>query len=231
MSKSIRDFLEVFGVLAVAGYVYYKTDSLFLGYLVASFVAVVVLVISIRQATRETDKKELLNLIASYDPQTSSIKLSGRSTELKPYLKATKSYDLSMAYEPEKLHIGAVSVGGVTTGGTYKTGGYDYISSIKHNGMYKIEFLVDKTNDIWHTVNTIQLSNALYEEAKNSSIAQYLNHEKKAIEVKCDVYHTQDEIKRAFDSKGYGSEWSKLANSGLPTREKAEKIIQWITIQ
>lgn len=42
----------------------------------------------------------------------------------------TKTYKFNQStYDPEKIHIGAVSVGGVTTGGVYKTGGNYYSKS------------------------------------------------------------------------------------------------------
>lgn len=106
----------------------------------------------------------------SFDYNSEILTVSKRDPEIAKSIKIVNDKDVTIDYEPEKLHIGAVTVGGVTTGGTYTTGGYHYISSIKDNGKCSLEYCDN-------LIKKIQLSKDLYEQAKTSDIAEYLDKE------------------------------------------------------
>ncbi len=80
--------------------------------------------------------KGLKELGDNYDANTNTLNVSKTSPVLKNFLKIVEARDIITKYEEEKTHFGAVTVGGVTTGGTYKTGGYFYNGVGEKNGYY-----------------------------------------------------------------------------------------------
>ncbi len=72
-------------------------------------------------------------------------------------------------YNPETLHYGSVTVGGITTGGFYKTGGNYYMSDVQKSGVFKRLYYGDTQ------IFDIDLTLELYNQAKDSYIAKYLD--------------------------------------------------------
>ena len=80
--------------------------------------------------------KGLKELGVNYVVDTNILYVSKTGPVLTNCLKIVEARDIITKYEEEKTHFGAVTVGGVTTGGTYKTGGYSYNTVGEKNGYY-----------------------------------------------------------------------------------------------
>lgn len=179
-----------------------------------------------KKAARKAEKAELDSLV-SFDKETGVLTLHKRSPLIAKLIQIRESKDFFIKYEPEKLHVGAVTVGGVTSGGAYTTGGYNYISEEKKNGLCTLEY---GTNG--DRIRKIQLSPTDYIAAAQSIIADYLNSEKQQIDIIVDVrvdQWQQEQELRNFKTTGYFG--NEAANRGKPTLEKGLKIMDWLTTE
>ena len=158
----------------------------------------------------------------SYSKDTYTLTLIKRDPLIAKAVKITDARDYSIKYEPEKIHIGAVTVGGVTTGGAYTTGGYNYVAGSHKNGLCNL-YYVDQL------ISKIQLSDELYEQAINSDIAPFVN-DAKQIEVISSVPISEQEAQLAIDNmKSTGYAGNDFLNKGRPTKEKCVRIMNWMT--
>lgn len=179
-----------------------------------------------KKAAREAEKAELDSLV-SFDKETGVLTLHKRSPLIAKLIQIKESHDVFIKYEPEKLHVGAVTVGGVTSGGAYTTGGYNYIAAEKKNGLCTMEYGI---NGDW--IRKIQLSPADFADATQSIIADYLDSETQQIDVIIDIQLDQWERELALmNYKNTGYIGNKAANRGKPTLEKALKIMDWLTTE
>ena len=155
------------------------------------------------------------------EKDSSMLILSGRNPILRKQILIKADYDYNVKYIPEELHYASATVGGVTTGGFYKTGGEHQVTSAGKNGFCRLEYGK-------YFISTIQLTDELYKLAKASPISGYLNS-KKQIVVKDHVNLSDVETKRMIDQyekTGYiGNEFAK---KGMPTYEKCKAIRDWI---
>lgn len=137
-----------------------------------------------------------------------------------------KNYTIS--YKPEEYIYTSATVGGITTGGVTKIGGYNYVSNVQKTGKYQLRYA-------GKTVERIVLTKELRKQAKNSQIAEYLNADGN-IEVISSVASSRTQLlmsglnssvnmktvenSLAIDrSKGYG----------YPTYEKCIAIMNWLS--
>lgn len=125
----------------------------------------------------------------------------------------------TMGHEDAKLHVGAVTVGGVTTGGAYVTEGYNYVSGREKSGKYKLLFRGE-------SVALIKLPAALYQRAKESPIADYL-------EDGCCIRVIQP-VRSVLEQEAILAEYKRTGYVGnhpelYPTFEKATAILNWLT--
>ena len=171
-------------------------------------------------------EKEEFDAVASFN-YVDTLYLKKRSSVIQKRVKIVEDRNVVTAYNPKQTHIGAVSVGGVVSGGTYTTGGNYYVAHSEKNGRYKLVYSEnDKSSS---TINKIQLTDELFQQAKNSSIKEYLDEKKKQIVVVSEVYLS-----------GYDMMW-KMANlqtgnfglteaekAGYPSYEKCQAILNWI---
>lgn len=158
----------------------------------------------------------------SYDKDTYTLTLIKRDPLISKAVKIADARDYSIKYEPEKIHIGAVTVGGVTTGGAYTTGGYNYVAGSHKNGLCKLYYLDQ-------LISKIQLSDELYAQAQNSDIAPFLNEEMQ-IEVISYIPISEDAAQSVIDNiKSTGFAGNEFLNNGLPTKEKCVRIMNWMT--
>ena len=184
-----------------------------------------------KKAKQDEEQKEReaelakLNELYSFNKDTGVFAISKRSPLLAKVIPLKDSSDIFIAYEPVKLHVGAATVGGVTTGGAYTTGGYNYISGEKKNGLCTLE--CDGV-----VIRKILLPSTLWQKAKDSIIASYLNENKQQIDVVEDV--RLDAIERQFalnSFKTQGYVGNKAAHAGYPTLTKGLKIMDWLTTE
>lgn len=156
-----------------------------------------------------------------YDGKTCTLFLLNRSPDAAKAIKIVADEDLAMRKEEEQLHYASATVGGITTGGFYTTGGGIRTKSLGKTGFFRLEF---EGHDIWQ----IQLNDALYEQAKRSALARYLN-EKKQIEVKISAPMTDEEVEQTLITyEASGMLTNKALNKGRPTREKCQAILDWM---
>ncbi|MDO4851914.1 MAG: hypothetical protein Q4A88_00675 [Clostridia bacterium] len=155
-----------------------------------------------------------------YDEKTHVLYLINRSSLIKYVVSLIEDKDYKISYEPEAINYTSVTVGGVTTGGAYKTGGYNYISSTENNNLYRL------TYGEKYIIDRIQLDDEQYAEAKSSCISQYLNNEK---QIMVNVYtnapvNAGQKMLHNLKTTGHvGNEFK-----GYPTYEKASAILSWI---
>ena len=153
----------------------------------------------------------------------SLLRLKKRCATLNRQLKMQAAENLTIAYEEEKLHIGAVTVGGVTTGGAYTTGGYNYIAASEKNGKFML--VCGDT-----VIRRIALTDELVTAVQNSPAAQGLDREAKQIIVIEDVElmeFEREELLHNMKTKGFAG--NKYATRGYPDEEKCRTIFNWLT--
>ena len=158
----------------------------------------------------------------SYNKDKYTLTLIKRDPSIARAITIADARDYSIKYEPEKIHIGAVTVGGVTTGGTYTTGGYNYVAGSHKNGLCNLYYLDQ-------LISKIQLSDELYAQAQNSDIAPFLNKEQQ-IEVISYTPISEREAQAVIDNiKSTGFAGNDFLNNGCPTKEKCIRIMNWMT--
>lgn len=143
------------------------------------------------------------------------------------------SYDRN----PVKVHVGAATVGGFTTGGAYTTGGgisktsygsgraeliYKHVRKPKENEVL-IGTFIDESK-----VKSIVLSDELAQKARSSEIKEYLRGNTIRIveDVKPSNYFTQ--LMASGQNLAAVSQLSLEESAGYPTQEKCQKIIDWL---
>lgn len=186
---------------------------------IGAIFALVGIILSVMAIKAYGDDNRRVNV--RFDEKTSTLFLLKRDPEVAKAVKIVADEDIQMIHEEEQLHYASATVGGITTGGFYTTGGQDYAASRGKNGFFRLEF--EK-----HIILQIQLTDALYEQAKHSLIAGYLN-EKKQIEMKQHVTLTKEE-EETMMIKYQVSGWvgNEIANKGKPTKEKCKAILAWM---
>ncbi|MBQ4427937.1 MAG: hypothetical protein II881_09370 [Oscillospiraceae bacterium] len=161
--------------------------------------------------------------IGCYFIEKGTLVVKERKMDVGKIVTIMDDYNPVVKYEPEKLHIGAVTVGGITTGGTYTTGGNYYVAGKEKTGHYR---LVCKDN----TIYKIQLSDEQFKLAQKSRINKYLNEEKKQIMVVDEVSLTASEMIEyvaTAKSSGYLT-GGEVGKKGFPSYEKCREILSWL---
>lgn len=184
------------------------------------------------QARKEEKQvnKELPPLL-SYDESTKTIELKQRSEAILKYLSIIEDKDYNVRHVDEKIHVGAVTVGGVTTGGVYTTGGYDrFVSSGEKLDTCMLYFnRLAKS----YIVEYVKLNDSLFDEAKHSSIAEYLDDERRIVvknELPSLTAEERKEMLNEMDSVGsktgyYVTGYSRREH---PSISKANAIVSWV---
>lgn len=157
----------------------------------------------------------------TYDEATRTVNLIKRGMPIKDAFDIVEVYNFKVKHEELKLHVGAVSVGGVTTGGAYTTGGNNVITDFSKAGVYKLEYF-------GQSVVHIQLNRDDFEKAMQSPIARFLNQSTRQIDVEKPVSYTAQETQAMinnFYSTGY------VGNDSRCYRAYGEiaEIIRWLS--
>ena len=154
-----------------------------------------------------------------YIPAQHTLVLKRRGPELSKAIKILDDRNYTISYKPEEYIFTSVTVGGITTGGVDKIGGYNYISGSTKTGKYQLWY-IDKL------IRSIQLSDELFEQAKESLIAEYLNMATKEIVVISSValsYTTQMLLNTGHTDYAFDN-MTKESKAGYPTYEKCIKL-------
>lgn len=165
-----------------------------------------------------------------------SIKVVARRREFKDVLKYKKHMVTSLKYNEEKIHIGAATVGGVTTGGIYKTGG-DYSDKQFWDGKYELVYRYSDDGKFIKEIplKSIRLTSDLRKDAEKSSIAKYLKVDKIiVIEENMPSEGTTELLSEMTDRNSTInamalSQADYERSQGYPTEEKCHDIINWLS--
>ena len=160
--------------------------------------------------------------LTSYDKNTRVLTVKRRSTLIAHLITLEENHDVNVKYEPLKLHVGAVTNGGVTSGGAFTTGGYNYIDSARKNGLCTMYYRGS-------SVRSIQLTSEMYEAASRSAISRYLDSSEQQIIVE----HQREKFVLDHGVEQYqktGYIGNIAANDGKPTVEKGMMILEWLAI-
>ena len=168
-----------------------------------------------------------------YDPSSYTLIVNQRSADIgnKVIINEAKYFGRT----PVKLHYGSVSVGGVTSGGLYTTGGDLQINNSLHSGKYELDYQFSEFSKECSQIEKIKLTPALFEEAKKSNITAFLNDNEKTIQ----VIKTSEQILKAglvnaqeIQAAGWNTESVAAQNLNLkryPTHEECQAILNWLT--
>lgn len=146
------------------------------------------------------------------------------STQFSIIPHKSKSYD----YVPEELHVGAVTVGGITTGGTYKTGGYIHEKSY-NSGKYDLCYANYGHNEPQVVVKEIVLSTQLAEKARNSPISQYLKGNSIIVVNEVEPSAINGMMMYMGKTTSALTLMEQEKSEGYPTKEKCEAILKWLS--
>ncbi len=160
----------------------------------------------------------------TFDAKKKEISIIKRGNMLRSVIRIQEVTEREKEYAPEKLHLGAVTVGGVTTGGIYKTGGV-YDGKAIETGKYALVY-----NGI--RIEKIKLPPELKKMAEESDIKQYLDGSG-AIEVVGDIQMDVSDMRalQALEHThpgAYAIYLQKLSWTRYPTREKCKEILDWL---
>lgn len=166
--------------------------------------------------------KEHMTEYAQYNETTHTLTLKKRSSGLLELFKIVATYDTKVNHVPERLHYGSVTVGGVTSGGTYTTGGYNEVYKTK-NGFFQLQYA-------GNLVEIIKLSDDLYKQAQGSVVEPYLNNRQKCISLYEAAEYSPQQWQTIKDCISLGIKPPIMTpeKRGLPTRDKCEKIMYWV---
>lgn len=177
---------------------------------------------------------------ATYNPSRKTLNVYRRSATIGSSVVINEAGYFGRT--PMQLHYGSASSGGVTTGGFYTTGGDLQMSSSLRSGRYELDYVSSSVPGVFRAgkkeyalIEKIALTPDLYEEAKKSKIAGFLNNDDKSIQ----VVKTSEQVLKA----GLVSEQEIKAAAGnpesltaqnlnlrrYPTRSECLEILNWLT--
>ena len=136
--------------------------------------------------------------------------------------------DEVISYKPKEYVYTGATVGGVTTGGIHEQGGYNYVSGYRDTGRYQLQYEDEKFRR--YLITKIQLSDELYNKAKESPIKDYLDNEKKQIKV-VEELRPSSVVRQQMEMGNFQTARQIFANEmveGYPTYDKCQKIINWL---
>ena len=178
--------------------------------------------------------KEMLTEYMSYDTGSATLTIKKRDKGLqdilntKGVIKICDDQNYSSHVTPTKLHIGAATVGGVTTGGTYTTGGQRVVDGHYKTGLCYLEYcdvLFDAQHYSKGHIKRIVLFPSVLKDAKESSVQKYLSGDTIIVEQSSKM--SLDEMRYAMEDLNSAFTQSTVKR-GYPTREKCNEILNWL---
>ena len=168
--------------------------------------------------------------IASFEDGVLTI--SERSELFKSYIKIEPFYFANISYKPESLVYTGATVGGITTGGVHKEGGYNYISSTSKTKKCDMVYTLSQNERIAEIQLTPRLAKIARE---NKEIGGYVNEKDRIIVItKITMTDIDGQMLRDYsrintDSAGVYNIAQKYAEMNAPTYEKCMNIINWLS--
>lgn len=175
-----------------------------------------------------------------YDPETGKITLTERNKSYAKMFDLERYITTHHGYSQEKLLFTSATVGGITTGGVDKIGGYgtEQKKTDRYNLVYKYVDPMDNSSKKG-IVKEIVLSEELLEEAIHSDIRVYLNEDR--IIVVSPLVSSEKE-KRGIvnqyrisggNSDSYVAAMANIEENDkirtMPTFQKSIAILKWIS--
>ena len=180
-----------------------------------------------QQRAMEDEKTQQQEMKEYADLSRGKLFLRKRGERLALFLKIHNDKNYILDYKPKQYIFTSATVGGITTGGVDSVGGYNYVSSWVETGKCTLQFFS-------HKIETIQLTDSLYEKAKKSEIAKYLNDKKQIV-----VEDNGLEIRSlaGASAMGYAMDTTKgslvlqnAAKAGYPSQQKCVEIMNWLCV-
>ena len=179
-------------------------------------------------------EKETLDCYLFYDKQSGTLTVKGRDAYLQRILNTKNVISIqddqnyTTHVTPEKIHFGSVTVGGVTTGGAYKTGGDRVIDGHYKTGLCYLQYndaLLFAQNCTQGHIRKIVLMPSVLKAAKESPIKQYLSGDTIIVEQSSNM--SLNELRLAAADPASVTAQSAVKR-GYPTREKCVDILNWL---
>lgn len=177
--------------------------------------------------------------ILEFDEKTGVITIKQRNKDIAKQFNFENYVSTRHGYAQEKIIYTSATVGGVTTGGFDKVGGYgtEKKKTDKYNLIY--QYVDSETNSTKKIcVTKIKLSDELAKKAQNSKVKEYLNAKGNSIIVITELQSSEKE-KQAYvnlhriSGGGYTTHLANLEEDDkirtLPTLKKCSDIISWIS--
>lgn len=155
-------------------------------------------------------------------PANNEMFLRRRGQKLAKAIKIVDDKHDIIRYKPEEHIYTGATVGGITMGSVNKVGGYNYVSGTKQTGKYQIYYAGE-------LIKSITLDSDLYNIAKNSKIAKYIDGHK--IIIVESVISPATRLLAGSGQKDMAKQMMSIDSShgyGFPSYEKCIEIVNWI---
>ena len=180
-------------------------------------------------------KKTQTLAYATYNKDSMTLNVNRRGPVMNTILSITEAKNLHLKETPVEVRYAGATVGGVSTGGFYTVGGETVITGSQSSGKWMLNY-IDKeigtgalTQDkkTLRMIGKIQLTPALYEQAKKSNISKYLSGNN-TIQVIDSLNLTESEA--GFAARNFNSTAAQdILKKGYPSREKCQEILNWLS--
>lgn len=148
--------------------------------------------------------------------------LKERTPHFSRAIKICDDTNAIMDYDPVRYIYTSATVGEIKTGGVDKIGGHVYKAGEVSTGKCVMQYFGKK-------IDAIQLTDALYKEAKKSKIAEFLNDKKQIlIDTGADVSLLAASAVYDMKSPTGSLVLQNLAKAGYPTYGKCVAIMDWL---
>ena len=195
-------------------------------------VVIIAIICSKKQKNEYVEQKKIHDQIkdcVSYDPIKEILTISRRDPNFAKLFKIVEYKKTEFGHTPEKLVYTGATVGGVTTGGVHKSGGY-YAQEGRKSGKFNLYYRNDNgTSMVDVPVERIKLSPELAEEARASQIREYVKGTKIFLFDKIEMT-TEAVMAMKAGHKDYAFNLHEQAKvDASPTYEKCISIVNWLS--
>ena len=236
MNESLKPWLYggVIGCVVLAFFFDVATEWLILAMVV--YIIVLAIGFGVYECVTVNKLQTQLPDALKYDSEEGIIILNSRDKSHAKRFSIENYEGQKLGYEEEKLIFTSVTVGGVTTGGVDKTGGYqtEKIKTDRYNLFFEYIDPMDHVAKKF-CVREIVLSDDLIPEAEASHIRGYVEDDR-IIVVKPVIYSDRELSAygklQEMNGGGFATHMSNILESdrirSMPSKEKCRQILDWI---